>query len=98
MDRKREEEKKYVMCQVPGVICHVSHVMCHVSCVTCHVSRVICHLSLMPTATAHWCLKSVKSGFPIAIVACLKNLDVLSLRIDAQKYTHNTLQDTKENV
>ena len=33
----------------------------------------------------HWCLKSVKSGFAIAIVACLKNIDVWSLRIDAQK-------------
>ena len=47
----------------------------------------------------HWCLKSVKGGVAIAIVACLKKfLDVLSLRIDAQKLTHDTLQDTKENV
>ena len=47
---------------------------------------------------AHWCLKSIKSGFAIAIVANLKNLDVLSQRIDARKFTHGTLQDTKENV
>ena len=46
----------------------------------------------------HWCLKSVKIWFAKAIVACLKNLDVLSMRIDAQKWMHRTLQDTKENV
>ena len=33
----------------------------------------------------HWCLKSIKSGFAIATVAGLKNLDVLSEGIDAQK-------------
>ena len=26
----------------------------------------------------HWCFKSIKIGFTIAIVACSKNLDVLS--------------------
>ena len=31
-------------------------------------------------------------------VASFKNLDILSLMIDTQKLTHNTLQDTKENV
>ena len=45
----------------------------------------------------HWCFKSIKSGFAIAKVACLKNLDVLSLRIDAKKITHDTLPDTKKN-
>ena len=47
---------------------------------------------------SHWCLKSIKSGFPIAIVTSLKNLDFLSQRIEAKKFTHGTLQDTKENV
>ena len=35
--------------------------------------------------SGHWCLKSIKSGFAIAIVASVKNLDVLSQRIDAKK-------------
>ena len=38
-----------------------------------------------------------KSGLAIAVVACLKNLDALSLMIVAQKWTHDTLQDTKKN-
>ena len=46
----------------------------------------------------HWCLKSIKSGFAIVIVAGLKNLDVLSQRIDDKKLMHGTLKDTKENV
>ena len=37
----------------------------------------------------------MKSGFARAKVPCLKNLDVLSPRIDAQKLTDDTL---KENV
>ena len=49
------------------------------------------------TAVKHWYFKSIKNGFAIAIVACLKNLNVLSLWIDAQKSTHYTLQDTKKN-
>ena len=47
---------------------------------------------------AHWCLKSMKSGFARAKVPCLKNLDVLSPRIDPQILTDETLKDTKENV
>ena len=33
----------------------------------------------------HWCLKSMNSGFARAKMPCLKNLDVLSPRIDAKK-------------
>jgi hypothetical protein len=46
----------------------------------------------------HWCLKLMKSGFARAKVPCLKNLDVLSARIDVQKWMDDTLNDTKENV
>ena len=46
----------------------------------------------------HWCLKSIKSGFAIAIVAGLENHGVLSERIDTKKLTDGTLQDTKENA
>ena len=56
------------------------------------------HLNVNWSPASHWCLKSIKNWFAIAIVACLKNLDVLSLRIDAQKWTHDTLQDTQENL
>ena len=37
------------------------------------------------TAPCHWCLKSMKGGFVRAKVPCLKNLDVVSPRIGAQK-------------
>ena len=40
----------------------------------------------------------MKSGFAIANVPCLKNLDILSPRIDAQKWMDDTLKDPKENV
>ena len=53
------------------------------------------HITLYVT---HWCLKSIKSGFAIAMAVGLTNLDVLSKRSDTQKLTHGTLQDTKENV
>ena len=43
-------------------------------------------------------MKSITSGFARAKVPCLKNLDVLSPRIDAKKLTDDTIQDTKENV
>ena len=48
----------------------------------CTCLKKATHISL---CLFHWCLKLFKSGFAIAIVACLKNLDVLSLRIDAKK-------------
>ena len=35
--------------------------------------------------TYHWCLKSMKGGIARAKVPCLKNLDVLLSRIDAQR-------------
>ena len=42
---------------------------------------------------SHWCFKSIKSEFAIAIVACLKNLDVLYghqvfLRLICKAYSH----------
>ena len=40
----------------------------------------------------------MKSEFARAKVPCLKNIDVLSPRIDAQKQTDDTLKDIKENV
>ena len=46
----------------------------------------------------HWCLKSMKSGFVIAKVSCLKNLDALLARTDAKKITDDSLKDSKENV
>ena len=46
----------------------------------------------------HWCLKSMKRGFARAKVLCLKNLDILSPRIDAKKLMDDTLQDTEEIV
>ena len=46
----------------------------------------------------HWCLKSMTSGFARAKGPCLKNLDSLAPRIDAQKCMDNTVKDTKENL
>ena len=40
----------------------------------------------------------MKSEFARAKVPCLKNIDVLSPRIDAQEQTDDTLKDIKENV
>ena len=40
----------------------------------------------------------MKSGFARTKVPCVKNLDVLLQRIDAQKWTDDILQDTKKNV
>ena len=56
------------------------------------------HCTTFYTQTDHWCSKSMKSGFARAKVPCLKNLDVLLQRIDAQKWTDDILQDTKKNV
>ena len=47
---------------------------------------------------SHWCLKSMKSGFARAKVPCLKTLDILSARIDAQKWKEDTLNNTKVNI
>ena len=47
--------------------------------------------SLQGLTFSHLCLKSRESGFARAIVPYLKNLDVLTPRIDAKKITHYTL-------
>ena len=68
--------------------------------IVCSLDSTVCSVKfgvLGRMGRPHWCFKSIKSGFAIAIVACLKNLDVLKVRIDAQKLTHDTLQDTKKN-
>ena len=46
----------------------------------------------------YWCLKSMKREFDRAKEPCLKNLHVLSPRIDTKKITDDTLQYIKENV
>ena len=40
----------------------------------------------------------MKNGFARATVSYLKNLDVLTPRIDTQKFTHDMHNDTKEKV
>ena len=70
------------------------------SCMQCMGDTVGPHWGALAWGASrrHWCLKSMKSGFARAKVPCLKNLDVLSARIDAKKLTDDTLKNSKENV
>ena len=61
------------------------------------MTKALEHIPCSCPEQLRWCFKSIKNEFDIAIVACLKNPDVLSLRIGAQKLMHDTLQDTKKN-
>ena len=45
----------------------------------------------------HWGFKSIKIGLAKAKVPCVKNLEVLSSRIDAQNWADDIFKDTKKN-
>ena len=84
-----------------SVVCDWSRMVRNRSSVVCAIGEAWCTIGEAWCATGawcHWCLKSMKSGFARAKVPCLKNLDVLSPRIDAQKWTADTLKDTQESM